>query len=233
MFKFKQFSIKQDQTAMKVGTDGVLIGAWTNAKNPNYILDIGSGTGLVSLMLAQKYPLSKIHAVEIEKYASLEANDNFKDSKWSKNLTIFNEDFLDFAEKTKIKYDLIVSNPPFFENSLKGKEKNRQIARHNNLLPFDNLAKKIKKLISEKGKFCVIIPFENHIEFIHKFEKELIICNQITYIKHNTNKPIKRVIIEFSKKITFVKKNELYIKVKDDYSSKYKNLTKDYYLFFS
>lgn len=129
-FQFKEFTVFHDKCAMKVGTDGVLLGAWTECDNCKDMLDIGTGCGLIALMLAQK-SAAFIDAIEIDNTAAIQAADNFKNSKWSNRLTIIHKSLQVHANSTSKKYDLIVSNPPFFENSLKTPLASRNIARHN------------------------------------------------------------------------------------------------------
>lgn len=232
MFKFKQFVIQQDKTAMKVGTDGVLLGAWITSNLPKKILDIGTGTGLIALMLAQKFTKSEIIAIEIDKKAYLQATENVKNSNWKNRIKVINEDFLKFAQKTKSKFDIIVSNPPFFENQLFPTNKQRLIARHNLTLPFSKLIKSTSKLLSENGEFSVIIPYDNHQNFIHLCSQDLLFCNNKTIIKHTSKKKPKRILLKFSKKISSIIESEIIIKKGTEYTGNYKQLTKDFYLIF-
>ncbi len=157
-FEFKQFRIEQQKAAMKVGTDGVLLGAWTPIVDAQRILDVGTGTGLIALMLAQRSN-ARIDAVEIDKLASEEAEFNFAQSPWNDRLNVFNTNFQVFVNLPFVPYDLIVSNPPFFINSLKTKCAALSVARHDEMLSFDQLITGAKRLLSNTGRFCVIIPF--------------------------------------------------------------------------
>jgi tRNA1Val (adenine37-N6)-methyltransferase len=232
MFKFKQFEIQQNKAAMKVGTDGVLLGAWIKSTEPTKILDIGTGTGLIALMLAQKFIKSEIFAIEIDKEAYLQATENANNSNWNNRIKVINEDFLKFAHQTELKFDIIVSNPPFFENQLLPPDKQRLIARHNLTLPFSKLIKSTSKLLTENGEFSVIIPNENYQNFIHLCSQNLLFCNEKTTIKHTPNKPPKRILLKFSKKISPIIESEIIIKKDSEFTEKYKQLTKDYYLIF-
>ena len=232
MFKFKQFSIKQDKTAMKVGTDGVLLGAWVWGNNPNNILDIGAGTGLISIMMAQKFADSNIFAVEIEQNAYNQTIENIENSNWQNQISAYNDDFLNFASKTKLKFDIIVSNPPFFENQLLPTDNKILIAKHNTTLPFSIFIKKVAELLTKNGEFFVIIPFENHNNFVHFCSQNLLFCNQKKIVKHTHNTTPKRILLKFSKNITPIVESTLYIKKNAEYTTEYKQLTKDFYLSF-
>ncbi len=230
-FRFKQFTIEQDQTAMKVNTDGVLLGAWTVAENPKEILDIGTGTGVIAIMMAQKFPQSNIVAVEIDKNAAEQASQNVQNCPWNDRITIFNDDFSNFAQKNTKKFDLIVSNPPFFENQLKSTNKQREIARHTTLLSFEKLTKNVAKTITQTGLFTVILPYYNHNNFIKLCSENDLFCTKKTIIFPNEKKDANRVLLEFSKQKKTLIENNFYIRQKNAYSSEYLELTKDFYLF--
>ena len=231
MFKFKQFTINQDNTAMKVGTDGVLLGAWADLQNAEKILDIGSGTGLLSLMAAQRSN-ANITTIEIEKNAYRQTVENFKNSSWNDRLNAVNTSFQNFHTKTKNHFDYIICNPPFFENSQKNLDLNKTTARHNDTLPFDELLIGIKYLLTKNGKFSVILPYETGLNFIKKAEKLSLFCIRLTEIKPNFAKPPKRILLEFSKIKSQVQKNILTIEKekRHDYTKEYTELTKDFYL---
>ena len=157
-FKFKQFSVNQDNCAMKVGTDGVLLGAWCDVESAKMVLDIGTGTGLIALMIAQRTDCALIDAVEIDKSAYVQASGNFKDSRWCGRIGVFNLDFKQYVDECNTKYDLIVSNPPYFENSLKSSNLERTMARHTDSLSFDELLHGASMLLSESGIISLIVP---------------------------------------------------------------------------
>ena len=164
-FQFKQFKIIQEKAAMKVNTDGVLLAAWTNLEGVKTALDIGAGTGLISLMLAQVSD-SIITGVEIEKNAAEEAVQNVQNSKWASRVSIINSSFQEFANVAESKFDLIITNPPFFTNSLKNAKPHLSMARHNHLLPFADIIAGAKQLLSETGKLSLILPFDQSIDFV-------------------------------------------------------------------
>ena len=153
---------------MKVGTDGVLLGAWCDVENANSALDIGCGTGLIALMLAQKKTELKIDAVEINAESAAEAEENVQNSPFKKQISVFCDSIQNFAEKCNLKkYDLIVSNPPFFVDSLKNPDEKRALARHNDTLPYCDLLFTAEKLLSANGSFSVILPEEQCENFIN------------------------------------------------------------------
>lgn len=231
-FEFRQFTINQDKTAMKVGTDGVLLGAWTNAENAKTIIDIGTGTGLIALMLAQKNNNSKITAIEINENAYNQAKENIEKSKFQKNIEVIHSDFRNYAETENRKFDLIVSNPPFFINSLKNNCENKTQARHNENLPYIDLLKYADKLSHENSNLSLILPVEQKENLLKICEEYNFFCSRITYIKPNPVKSVKRVLMSFVKIKTQLTENELLIE-KDKrhlYSDEFINLTKEFYL---
>jgi len=168
MFKFKQFSINQDKTAMKVGTDGVLLGAWTPTNhNPFSILDIGTGTGLIALMLAQRTTAEQIDALEIDEDAYEQAVDNFENSPWSDRLFCFHAGLDEFIEEPEDEYDLIVSNPPFYSEDYKTENEQRDLARFQDALPFEDLVEAADLLLSENGILAVIILTKKNQDSSH------------------------------------------------------------------
>ena len=228
-FEFKQFMIEQHKAAMKVGTDGVLLGAWTPVEEACRILDVGTGTGLIALMLAQRSD-AIIDAVEIDELASEEAKYNFEQSDWSSRLQVYHSDFHLFADVPHEPYDLIVSNPPFFINSLKTKNEALSIARHNDMLSFNQLVSGARKLLSSSGRLCVIIPFGSCTEFRE--------CARLAgfYLRNQTNvipklgRAPKRVLLEFTLQQGYPVNNELTILDENGlYTDYYKTLTSPFY----
>jgi len=231
-FEFKQFRIVQHKAAMKVGTDGVLLGAWASVADARRILDVGTGTGLIALMLAQRSD-ALIDAVEIDELACEEAKFNFEQSPWSDRLAIFHSDFHLFSGLSTESYDLIVSNPPFFINSLKSSNEALAVARHNDLLSFSQIILGARQLLSRTGRLCIIIPFTSSVEFRE--------CARLSgfYLRHQTNiipKPDrtpKRVLLEFSLEADYPVNSELTIMdEKGSFTEDYKKLTAPFYLAF-
>jgi tRNA1Val (adenine37-N6)-methyltransferase len=233
MFQFKQFTIQQNQTAMKVGTDGVLLGAWAPIEHqPISILDIGTGTGLIALMLAQRTTAQQIDAIEIDENAFEQAVDNFENSPWSDRLFCFHAGLDEFMEEPEEEYDLIVSNPPFYSEDYKTENEQRDLARFQDALPFEDLAEAADLLLSENGIFAVIIPFKEEAKFIELAQKFDLFPIKITRVKGTPTADIKRSLLAFSRRETAsVLTDELVIeKARHDYTSDYINLTKEFYL---
>jgi len=195
-FEFKQFTIWQDRCAMKVGTDGVLLGAWAKTEGVKKILDIGTGTGLIALMLAQRSD-AIIDALEIDSVAAEQAGENVKKSPWNDRVNIICDSFQNFS-KLKHQYDLIVSNPPFFINSLRATDLVRTIARHNDKLMLNELMNGVVNFLSLNGRFCIIWPYLDYNLLKNISVDSGLFENRITYINPEPKKPIKRVIIEYS-----------------------------------
>ncbi|NOZ45660.1 MAG: methyltransferase [Chlorobi bacterium] len=232
-FRFKQFLIKQDKCAMKVGTDGVLLGAWTNCNNATRILDIGTGTGLIALMLAQRSNV-EIDAVEIDELAYKQASENINNSRWKYKITVYNSSFEDYLKTCRKKYSLIVSNPPYFSNSIKAKNIARTMARHNDSLPISQLISGSKKLLTTNGVMAIIIPAAQFSIVKNQANSHGLFIKSIMNIYPKPAKKIKRIMVEFSKqKRKPTEKNLIIEKEKrHEYSEEYKELTKEYYLAF-
>ena len=214
---------------MKVGTDGVLIGAWTLCNKATNILDIGSGTGLSSLILAQRNDAAVITGIEIEENAFLQSQDNFNNSKWSNRLSIIHTSLQDFSSETK--FDLIVSNPPFFTDSTQANNQYRKLARSTNSLNFKELISKSKILLSEDGIFSVIIPFPRKEEFINIALENHLFLSRVCYVKGTANSPVKRILMEFNNsQNTILEENLIIEKERHNYTDKYIGLCKDFYL---
>ncbi len=232
-FQFKQFKITQEKAAMKVGTDGVLLGAWTDVANVKSALDVGAGTGVIALILAQRSQ-AIIEAVEIEEHAAEEAAGNFRNSPWAKRLKLYPGSFQEFVAKTTAKYDLVISNPPFFVNDQRSKNSKLAIARHSDLLSPDELAAGAKKLLSENGRLSVILPVPNAIKFISLAEKQGLFLQRLTEVKPKKNKIAHRYLMEFGRFKREFERNSLIIHLDDDsdFREEYKKLTCDFYLKF-
>ncbi len=228
-FEFKQFRIEQHKSAMKVGTDGVLLGAWTPVNEDRRILDIGTGTGLIALMLAQRSD-AIIDAVEIDERACEEAKFNFEQSPWSDRLKVYNTDFQVFANLPCEPYDLIISNPPFFVNSLKTRNEALSVARHNDLLSFDQLIIGAGKLLSNTGRFCIIIPFLSSVDFRESARLAGFYLRQQTQVIPKSGRSPKRILLEFTVEPGYPVENELVILDENGcYTEAYKTLTSPYY----
>ncbi|PKQ46901.1 tRNA1(Val) (adenine(37)-N6)-methyltransferase [Confluentibacter flavum] len=226
---------------MKIGTDGVLLGAWISIENnPFSILDIGAGTGILGLMLAQRSSAETIDAIEIDDDAYEQCVDNFEQSSWGDRLFCYHASLEEFVEDMEDQYDLIICNPPFYKPTLptsslpKGEtlmSESRQKARFNDAMPFEHLLESISKLLSENGVFSVIIPFKEEDIFIDLASKYNLFPNRKLHVKGNPASEIKRSLIEFSFLESDTEINELIIETeRHQYTEDYINLTKDFYL---
>ena len=231
-FQFKQFTVQQDRCAMKVGTDGVLLGAWADLKEaPSSILDIGAGTGLIALMLAQRSNAQQIDAIEIDDDAYEQCVENFENSPWNDRLFCYHASLNAFVEEIDEKYDLIVSNPPFYSETMSSGNFAKDKAKQNSFLPFGELIDAAASLLSENGSLQVIVPFkeENHLKTIAK-EKNLFV-KHITRVKGTPDSNFKRSLMHFTFHPYIYLSNELIIETeRHRYTSKYTQLTKDFYL---
>lgn len=231
-FSFKQFSIQQEKSAMKVGTDGVLLGAWIPLiNNPYNILDIGAGTGIISLMLAQRSFSEQIDAIEIEENAYEECVDNFENSPWADRLYCYHAGLDEFVAEIEEKYDIIVSNPPFYSEDYKTDNESRDLARFKDALPFDELIEAAYLLLSENGIFSVIIPYSAEEDFIALAKQSLLFPLKITRVKGTPTSEIKRSLLAFTRIEQAPVIDELVIETaRHQYTPEYIELTKDFYL---
>ncbi len=231
-FKFKQFTIHQDRCAMKIGTDGVLLGAWASLENnPNSILDIGAGTGVITLMLAQRSVAKTIDAIEIDENAYEQCVKNFEASPWADRVFCYHAGLDELVEDVDGKYDLIVSNPPFYSEEMSSGNLARDKARQNQSLPFDELLISISMLLSSTGVFSTIIPFKEEERFLNLASKVGLFPIRITHVKGNPSSEIKRCLLELSFKQKEIQYNHLTIeKERHKYTREYIELTKDFYL---
>src|SRR5690554_2068772 len=246
-FKFKQFTVEQDRCAMKIGTDGVLLGAWVSVENhPFSILDIGAGTGIIALQLAQRSHAEMIDALEIDEDAYEQCVNNFENSPWGDRLFCYHASLEEFTEEVDDKYDLIISNPPFYSPPLpsafpsKGENNisdSRKLARFNDALPFDELIESTSLLLSDEGVFAVIIPRNEEESFIamalevNLFPKRICRVRGNEESRHGAQTEEKRSMLEFSFLNTSPKIENLIIETsRHNYTEAYINLVQDFYL---
>lgn len=234
-FKFKKFTVAHDRCAMKIGTDGVLLGAWAPVDHlPNSILDIGTGTGVIALMLAQRSDAEIIDALELDDDAYEQSVENFENALWGDRLFCYHAHLYEFATEIEDKYDLIVCNPPYFEgNAQLEDQKNspREQARFEDSMPFDLLIACVAQLLSETGIFAVIIPQKREEEMIALAEKATLFPSKITRVRGNPHVPAKRSLISFTRNSTNLTENELIIETeRHHYTHAYVSLVKDFYL---
>jgi tRNA1Val (adenine37-N6)-methyltransferase len=231
-FQFKEFSIDQDRCAMKIGTDGVLLGAWTSIEDPYSILDIGAGTGILALMLAQRSDAEQIDALEIDEDAYEQCVDNFENSPWADRLFCFHAALDEFVEEMKDeKYDLIISNPPFYTEDYKSGDTARNMARFAEALPFEELIKFASELLSDEGSFAVIIPYSEEECFLKLSEQVNLFPNRITRVRGTESTPLKRSLLQLSfteKPFSF---NELILEEsRHQYTKDYQKMVTPFYL---
>jgi len=231
-FKFKQFTIYQDRCAMKIGTDGVLLGAWSNISNsPESILDIGAGTGIIGLMLAQRCYAESIDAIEIDEDAFEQCVENFEASPWADRLFCYHASFDEFLHEVDDKYDLIISNPPFYSEEVSSGDNVRDQARQNSSLPFSLLLKGVSELLSENGRFALVIPYKEEKSVLKEALKVGLYPARLLRVKGHPDSEVKRSLVEFNFKKNPVLMSELTIeKTRHEYTEDYINLTKDFYL---
>jgi len=234
VFKLKQFSVRHEKSAMKIGVDSIILGSWTNIPEYGRILDVGTGCGILALMMAQRSNL-EIDAIECDKESYNESIENFNNSHWKKRLFAYNCFFQDYAEKCNKKYTLIICNPPFFKNGTTPYELGRTIARHEKSLSINDLIYYSKKILDENGIISLIIPYERINDLLKINEDNKMFINRILYIKPTPYKNIHRVCIEIS-----LYKHELYEEKiltiengkRHHFTDEYINLTKDFYNIF-
>lgn len=218
---------------MKVTTDCCLFGAiianeFSGIKNLK-ILDIGTGTGLLSLMLAQKNESAYIDAVEIDHDAAIQADENFKASIFSKQITLHHADIKQFH--SDIKYDLIICNPPFYEDDLKSPDAKRNKALHDSALLLDELINIVPKQMNENGILAVLLPAKRTAGFFMSAKNQALYCYKNFEVRQTENHSVFRNILFFSRKNTATEIASLTIKIKQEYSVAFKNLLKDYYMY--
>jgi len=228
VFRFKQFDIKQEVSAMKIGTDGVLLGAWCKAEAQN-ILDIGTGTGLIALMCAQKHPKAKITAIEIEPNAAGEARYNFENSPWKNRLNLIQTGFLAF--QTADLFDTIISNPPFFDEETPANSQQRNMARKSFSLPLRKLIGHAHNLLTPKGHIFLILPVDKEALLVEILKTEKLFLARLCQVKGNFHSPVKRILVDIVKQPVNTEYSQLIIeKERHVYTQKYIELTRDFYL---
>lgn len=227
VFRFKEFEIIQVNSALKVGTDAMVFGAFVNTEGKRNALDIGSGTGVLSLMVAQHNELLKIEAIEIDKGAIQDCHLNFENSKWSKNLILHQGDFLNFEFKNQ--FDLIITNPPFYFNGLLSDSNTINLAKHNASLPFDKLFSKVPELLTPNGDFWIIIPNELEEIILSLAENVGLMLNRKITVFAKQDRP-SRLICSFSNVEKPITEESITIRESSgNYTDQYKSLTQDFH----
>ena len=228
-FKFKQFTIAQDGCAMKVGTDGCLLGGWFDCSNSHNILDIGCGSGLISIMAAQRCN-AHVTGIEIDKDAAIQALENVKNSPWSERIDIINCDFLEYH--TEKRFDTIVCNPPYFVNSLKCDKSSRTFARHSDSLSCSEFFAKCAEISTHAPVVAIIIPCDIIKEWLEAAKKNGFYTKRITYIKTTPTKVPKRALIEFVRDsdANAIEHTIIFENGRGEYSNEIKDMLRDFYL---
>jgi len=229
-FHFKQFSIAHDRCSMKVGTDGVLLGAWADIHTAHTLLDIGTGTGVIALMLAQRSAaLASIDAVELEKEDATQATENVLNSPWPDKVNIYTCAIQEFTPGKR--YDLIVSNPPYFVNSQEPPDKRRTQTRHTVSLPFEDLLQAVTRLLAPGGRFSIILPYTEGNRFIALASGYSLSCIQQWSFRTRAGKPVERWLLTFSDIPAPLNKGEVLLyKQSHVWDDSYIALTRDFYL---
>jgi tRNA1Val (adenine37-N6)-methyltransferase len=218
---------------MKIGTDSVLLGAWCPIeKNTFSVLDIGAGTGILSLMLAQRTNAEQIDAIEIDEDAYEQCVDNFESSPWSDRLFCFHAGLDEFIDEPEVEYDLIISNPPFYSEDYKTANFQRDLSRFQDAMPFEELVEAADLLLSENGIFAVIIPYKEEERFIDLCAEVELFPIKVTRVKGSHTTPIVRSLLAFKRyELSVLEADELVIEInRHEYTDDYINLTKDFYL---
>jgi len=231
-FQFKQFSVAHDKSSMKVGTDAVLLGCLIKMEQTRNILEVGCGCGVISLIAAQKSK-ALIRGVDIDQNSVIQANDNYKKSKWKDCLIAENKSLQALAQQSNQKYDLIISNPPFFENDLKSPSEIRNKARHNDSLSFQDLLSSSRQLLQAEGRLALVLPFNEGEAFIQLASSQNFYLARKILIYPKANKKANRLILEFRLQECPLLTEKLIIREdNNEYTPQYRHVTKDFYLAF-
>ncbi len=231
-FRFKHFTIHQEKSAFKVGTDGVLLGAWADVTGVDSVLDVGTGTGLLSLMIAQR-SMAEITAIEIDHSSCEQALVNIRESPWQERIKVEHKSLQDFAADRQ--FDMVISNPPFFQNSMTPADKGRMHSRHNTLLSPKELVTYSKLFLKPEGKLCLIFPVDEGRILINLCSDAGLSLHRLMRIKPTPSLPAKRYLMEFRPyPAESVAEEEITIErgKRHDYSDEYRELCKDFYLDF-
>lgn len=232
-FQFKQFMIEQEHATMKVGTDGVLLGAWTSLPQPGgRVLDIGTGTGLIALMLAQRVADIFVDALEIDPSSAVQARENFQNSPWKESLKCIPSSFQDYASQCRCTYDLIICNPPFFTDSYKTPSREKNLARHDDSLSLEEILRGSIPLMKGNARLSLILPADKEALVLDLANEHQIHLRRITRVIPSPGKATKRILLEISPAREPCQEDELVIECgkRHHYSDAYKKLTGEFYL---
>jgi tRNA1Val (adenine37-N6)-methyltransferase len=233
-FQFKQFKVHQDQCAMKVGTDGVMLGAWVDVHHAQTVLDIGTGTGLIALMLAQRNANARIDAVEIDADACGQASENMQATPWANRLHCFHQSVQAYAQACPEQYDLIVSNPPFFTGGVLSESDSKTQVRHTVKLPHGDLLQAVTRLLSPHGRFAVVLPLLEGLRFTELALRSRLYCEHLTEVHTRSDKPVSRLLLQFIKQVPeHTRKDKLIVQDKataNAWTADFQALVDDFYL---
>ncbi|MEO1052816.1 MAG: methyltransferase [Bacteroidota bacterium] len=232
-FRFKQFTLEQHQKVFKVGTDGILLGAWADTLRASNVLDVGTGTGLIASMIAQKTPeTTTITGIDPNESAFLLASENIANSPWKNRLRILHTTLSDFTINYTSKFDLIVSNPPYFNAGILPEKQESKQSRHTISLSHEGLIKDSKSILSENGSLSLILPYAEGQEFIRMALKQNLHLHRLTEVRSRPQTSVERLLMSFSTHAWPLVQNELviYDQESGSYSDEYVELTKDFYL---
>jgi tRNA1Val (adenine37-N6)-methyltransferase len=237
MFQFKQFTIDDQRSAMKIGTDGILLGCWAAVSTAKNVLDIGTGCGVIALQCAQKNETARIIGLEIDELATADANDNFKNSPWANRLSVINQTLQNFSSSTNSRFDTLISNPPFFENSQKARAIERLNARHTDHLHYIDIFEFSQNHLANNGSIQLILPSENAEKCVQKALEFDLAIMRICKVRPVPHKASHRWLLHFIKTKANIacETTELTIETghkRHEYTETYKRLCKDFYLHF-
>lgn len=231
-FLFKKFEVHQDKCAMKIGTDGVLLGAWADVSDVEYALDVGTGSGVIAIMLGQRTRKSRIHAVEIDEASFQQARSNMKAPPWSDRLKVFHTPVQVFQPQETEQYDLIVSNPPFFSGGTFSHNQQRNQVRHTIKMPHGDLLTAVRNLLAPSGRFCVVLPHIEGLRFQELAQSYRLFCTRVTEVRPRPRKPVERLLLQFECEKAPLRRDELIIQEEkgEEWTEDFKALTGAFYL---
>jgi len=231
VFRFKQFSVAHDKCAMNVNTDGVLLGAWRDVSEAKRILDVGTGTGVIALMMAQKNAIAEIHAIDVDNDAYLQAKENFENSLWASRLTSFHSSLQEF--NPGMKYDVIISNPPYFIDDLKTSSHRKNVAKHTVALTYEELLSGISRLLADNGRVLLVLPVFNLAVFRKIANEYRLFVTGLTEVTAVAGKAPYLLMLQLEQSEKDILNSSLTIQhAVENFTEEYKMMTKDFYLKF-